>query len=339
MRESRQTPQIVTNTPRFPRNWRTRDGVEGVSVVVSDAAAFLLAWRENPEALLLVDCDPALTFVLAKLLRAESRARLIAIDLVLREPRSWWQRPLLWRKRLLLRRVDHFLNYFRDASGLARVYGIDEGRCSYIPFKANLPEPSGAVRVGEGSYVLALGRSLRDFDTYFAALERVPATAGLRAAIAEPDMAALREHGARFTRSLADLPAIVERLADSGGAAAQIRMITGAAVVVLPIVRGSLVASGISTCLNAMLYGKCVIASAGPGVSDIFTDELVVVPPEDPAALALAIERVWRDGAYREAVAARGHALARSWGGEAELYQRIVDRMGELYFPKNSSVL
>lgn len=323
--------QIITNTPRFPRHWRTRDGLEGTSVVASDASAFLAAWRENPSAVLLVNCDPDLTFALADQLRGESRARLIALDMVLREPKHWWKRPLLWRKRLLLRRVDHFLNYFRDVSALERVYGIEEGRCSYIPFKANLPAPKEAVRVGEGSYVLALGRSLRDFDTYFDALERVPAEAGLRAAIAEPDMAALREHGARFTRSLEQLPANLERLADNGGVEAQIRMISGAAAVVLPIVRGSLVASGISTCLNAMLYGKCVIASAGPGVSDIFSDELVVVPPEDPAALARALERVWLDHRYRQAVAARGHALARNWGGEVDLYQRVVDRVGELY--------
>ena len=317
---------IITNTVRFPEEWKSETGRIGKSILVAGAEAFVAAGRQVPDPVYLVNCDPGLTFELAR--RSGARGpKLVSLDLVLREPKTWWRKLMLPRRKRLLKRVDHFLNYFRDTNGLERVYGIDPQRCSYIPFKANLPIPAVEPNPGEGDYVLCFGRSLRDFDSFFEAMESIPHVPG---AIAAPNPQALREHGARFSRSVEALPKNVRCLPDDQTIGAQVALLTGAAVVVLPVVRGSLVASGISTALNAMLYGKCVIASEGPGVSDIFTDEVLMTPLEDATALAECIEHAWIDGDARRATAARGMARVRGWGGEKELYQRIIDRLTSL---------
>ena len=57
-------------------------------------------------------------------------------------------------------------------------------------------------RTSDGQYVLCFGQSMRDFDTFFDAVERLP----YAAAITRPDLARLRLHGSRFSRSLDQLP-------------------------------------------------------------------------------------------------------------------------------------
>jgi hypothetical protein len=62
-------------------------------------------------------------------------------------------------------------------------------------------------------------------------------------------------------------------------------------------------------------------------MTDIFTDEILAVPPEDPGALASAIRRAWEDDALRARVAAAGYRYALEAGGEPELYARVIERI------------
>ena len=186
--------------------------------------------------------------------------------------------------------VGHFVHYFRDFRGYSECFGIDPERCSFVPFKPNLRYRLDEAPEAEGDYVLCLGRSLRDYDTFFAAAEifAVPA------AIPAPDWRQLAIHGSRFTRKLDRLPRNVSVLDDDGSQDAMIRLIKGARLVALPILKSTIVASGISTYLNAMLMGKCVILSEGPGGSDILTNEALFVPPRIPRPW-----RGWSDGRGR----------------------------------------
>jgi hypothetical protein len=97
------------------------------------------------------------------------RRPLVAVDLVLRPPRTVRQRLLLPFKRGVLRRVDHFVHYFRDLSGYERHFGITTERSSYVPFKVNI-----WGTLGEGSpqhgYVFAAGTSQRDYGTFIEAV-------------------------------------------------------------------------------------------------------------------------------------------------------------------------
>jgi glycosyltransferase involved in cell wall biosynthesis len=311
---------LVTNAPRFPPSWTSSSGVDGTSIEASSVADFL---REagRPDAVLLINCNPALTFALAARLWHKKSPPLVSLDLVLRRPAGWRARVAHPLKRRLLRRVNHFIHYFRDLRQFDRIWGVGPHNSSFVPFKPNIRLPQRELADTPGEYVLCFGRSLRDYDTFFAAVERLP----YPAAIAQPDVAQLREHGARFTRPLDRLPPNVTILPDDGSEHALVDIIRRARLFVVPVLATSFVASGISTSLDAMLLGRCVIGSEGPGMSDIYSGEILTVPPEDAEALAAMIRRAWEDEELRRRTAEAGRRYALSVGGEAELYQRVID--------------
>jgi glycosyltransferase involved in cell wall biosynthesis len=319
---------FVTNFPNFPTEWQTADGRRGTTQMAQTAWEFL-RHRRDADTVFVVDGNIGLVMQLAAAFLLSPfghRPPFVIYDLILRRPLTWRQRVLHPLKRFLLSRGDLYLNSYTDVRAYEELYAIPTKRCAFVPFKPNLREdvPSGTELAGTTEeYVLCFGRSLRDFDTFFAAVERLP----WPAAIPRPDFVELRKHGARFTRALDQLPANVTLIDDNGSAASQAAILRRAKLVVLPVLKTSIVSSGISTCLNAMLLGKCVIGSTGPGMSDIFTDEVLTVPPEDSAALAASIDRAWRDDALRQRTAAAGHRYALALGGTAELAQRIIDRI------------
>ena len=315
---------IVHNFQAFPQKWRTTAGQQGTSIYAGSRAAAFLEHRQNREAVFLVNGNVALVMELAARMLVGARRPLIAVDLVLREPETFAGRLRLPLKKALLSRVDRFIHYFRDLRGLTRVYGIRPERSSYVSFKVNLADRHALTPEPEGEYVLCFGRSMRDFDTFLAAMEQLPDVPG---AIAKPDPQMFAAHHARFTRPVSALPSNVRVLEDDRTEESQIRILQNARLVVLPILANSLVASGIGTCLNSMILEKCVIGSEGPGMSDIFTSEILTVPPEDPPRLAETIRRAWDDSALRRATAAAGRRFALQAGAEPELYQRIVDEV------------
>jgi glycosyltransferase involved in cell wall biosynthesis len=319
--------RIVTNFARFPQTWEAENGLRGETTTAATAGEF---WRfRGEETIWLVNCDTKLTLQLGALkMFAPAGVSLIVVDLVLRAPTTWRHRIQLPVKRQLLAHVDHFIHYFRDLSGYERVFGISAARSSFTPFKVNLVDRYEVNREDDGGeYVLCLGRSMRDFDTFFDALERLP----YPAAITKPDNALFAQHGARFTRDLSKLPSNVRVIDDDGSDESMMRVIKNAKMVVLPVLKASMVASGISTALNAMILGKCIIGSEGPGMSDVFQGEVLVAPPENAGALAEVIRRAWEDDALRSRTAANGFQYARQVGGEPQLYQRIIDQVAVWY--------
>jgi glycosyltransferase involved in cell wall biosynthesis len=313
--------RVVTNFERFEPQW---DG--GSSQYAQTFPEFRRLLHCADIALVNGDIDLILKLCAWFLIAPWQRKPIVAVDVVLRKPRTSKARIIARAKAVLLRRVDHFIHYFRDLDGYAREYGITSARSSYVAFKPNVryryqPGPDQPA----GEYVLCLGRSQRDYDTFFDAMDLLP----YPAAIPKPDFADLETHASRFTRTLDRLPPNVRVFDDDGSQQALIRAIEGAKLVVLPILRATLAASGISVYLNAMLLGRAVVISAGPGVSDLLTDQAVIVPPEDPRALADAIRRVWEDDALRARVAETGRQYALSLGGEPELRRRIIQAVEE----------
>ena len=315
---------IVTNFRSFPPSWTASSGETGDSATAATYRDFV-RYRDQPGAVYLVNCNARLTFQLAAAaLLPGPHPPLISADLILRRPAGLLAHLSVPVKRFLLSHVDRFIHYFRDVRAYQEIFGIGEDRSTFVPFKSNLSDRHRIGPQHEGEYVLCFGRSLRDFDTFFAAMEGLPCAG----AIARPDPAELRRHSAKFSRPLDALPENVRVLEDDGSEAAQLRILGDAKLVVLPILKSSMVASGISTCLNAMMLGKCVIGSEGPGMTDIFTQgEILAVPPEDPIALREMIGRAWDDQVLRDSTAAAGHAYAVKAGGERELYQRIIDHL------------
>jgi len=274
--------------------------------------------------LIVVDCRNTLIFKIAGyfLLFPWQRKPLVAVDLVLRKPLRLRHRMSALIKRMLLTRVDHFIHFFRDISGYTKYFGISRARSSYVPFKVNIQDahPS-ATDVREG-YVLSLGVSLRDYDTFIRAVAELP----YPAAIPEYSFDHFEGRDASFMWTRQNLPHNLKILPDSGNPEELIGNLRGARLVVIPTRADSLCASGLSTYLDAMYLGKCVISTSGPGASDLLTDQALLVPPHDVAALRETIRRAWEDDALRKRTAESGRRYALSLGGERELLQRVYQQ-------------
>lgn len=309
--------RVLTNFAGFPTQWTSTDGHHGTARMAADVEGFLGANDDN--TVWLVNCDPHLTMQLALRKR---QARLVAVDLVLRVPRGVKGQLRCALQRALFSRVDLFVHYFRDVAGLTRFYGIRSEKSAYVPFKVNIDVRHQADAPTDGEYALCLGRSLRDFDSFFAAMEQL----SFAGAITTPDRQGLLEHGSRFSREVNQLPSNVRILPDDGSAEAMLTAFRGARLVVIPTLKASLVASGISTALNAMSLGKCVVGTHGPGMADVFDQgEILLARPEDPRDLARCLLEAWENRDLRERTATAGLAFAGRAGDTQALYRRLMD--------------
>lgn len=64
--------------------------------------------------------------------------------------------------------------------------------------------------------------------------------------------------------------------------------------------------------LEAMLFGKPAIVSAGSGVSEVLNDSVaIVVPPHSPQSIRSAIEALMQDRSYAEAIGLRAQRFVR----------------------------
>jgi len=314
--------RLLTNFERFPAQWRSTSGVTGTTAVAKTFGEFLRLGRSAD--FIIINCDSGLTYQLAAAywLLPFLRRPVVSNDLVLRKPKNWRSRITAWIKRALLSRIDHFTLHFRMLEGYQKYFGIGSDRASYVPFKSNIRGRYQYQVSSDGDYIFCFGRSERDYDTFFAAVATLP----YPVAILQPNFEWFRANGSRFTWPLDKLPPNVRILPDEGTDEYLVQVIEKAKLVVLPILASRIAPSGISTYLSSMLMGKCVILTEGPAASDIFTEEVILVPPEDPEALAEAIRRAWEDDDLRHRTAEAGRRYSESCGGEEELQQRVLDQ-------------
>jgi glycosyltransferase involved in cell wall biosynthesis len=318
---------ILTNFQRFPENWQSSSGMTGTAIMLKTPWEFL---RESRRAdLVIINCDVSLAMKLAALYLVFPfwRRPILGHDLVLRKPVSLRSRLGLPVKRLLLSRIDHFTLHFRILDGYRKYFGVRPERVSYLPSKPDIRNRYKYQVGPDGEYILSFGRSERDYDTFLEAMTKL---ADLPAVIPPPNFAAFQKHGARFTWDVNRLPLNVRIVEDDGSSESLIRIIEKAKVVVLPTVASGIAPSGIGTYLNAMLMGKCVVASNGVATTKVLVEgEALLTPPEDSDALAAMIRRAWEDKDLRERTADAGRKYSEACGGEPELRQRVLDRAVE----------
>src|ERR1035437_195130 len=170
---------ILTDFPRFPKHWKTAPHLEGESSTALAGASPREIFKLIPEIrradLILVheSGSKILWLVLLFWIAPFLKKPIISVDLILRKPHSGKEKVVAWLKRILLKRVDHFIHYFRRLEGYEKIYGISPGRSSYVPFKANIfgdPRVSQMASSEAGEYVYMAGQSLRDFDTFMEAI-------------------------------------------------------------------------------------------------------------------------------------------------------------------------
>jgi glycosyltransferase involved in cell wall biosynthesis len=309
--------QILTNFMNSPEFIESDVPVE---VIRSDA------WPEFRKLLagadiIVIDCRDLLLLrtCIHFVLFPWTRKPLVAVDLVLRIPTRFGQRIGALIKRFLFSRVDHFIHYFRDLSGYTQHFGISSTRSSYVPFKVNIQHIHLSPAEIREDYIFTIGRSLRDYDTFIRAVAELP----FPAAIPEFSFTDFEGKDQTFRWTKENVPPHLTILPDSGSSDDLVRNMARARLVVIPTQASSICASGISTYLDAMYLGKCVIVSKGPGASDLLTDQALLVPPHDVVALKETIRRAWEDDSLRKRTADSARSYALSLGGEEELLQRI----------------
>jgi len=290
------------------------------------AAARALAALVRAQDTVVVNGDAGFLLRLCALRKAgRFSARLVGLDLVLPTPRAITQRVAVGPRRWLLQEVDLFINFFRELSGYARYYGITEQRSRYVPFKSNLWQygPTLPPADNPGEYVLALGRSNRDYPTFLRALART----GLPGLLIHPGNASLRTHGSHPIPGRL-VPPNVTLVEHHGGHLDWALHALRARVVVVPLRGDTITAAGISVYLDAMLLGKCVVATTGPSTTGLLTDQALLVEPESETRLADAVHSAWHDAATRESVAAAGASYAAALRGSDRLAADVADVLG-----------
>jgi len=309
--------------------------LDGLSVQVeryptrpSGLSASFRLWRQLAACdYALINCSPKdlLQLCMLKLLNPLARCRVISVDTVLPVPYLGDARARIqhWIKRLLFRQVRLFIEYFRDTRGYERHYGIPAGKFRYVPFKINRYQRVLATRTSDQGYIFSGGNTRRDFATLIEAVRGLPYP--LRIVTMENKV--IREHGSFVDES--QLPPNIQ-VVRHDGSDTFVDHIAGARLVVLPVKKENISASGIGVYIASMALGKCVIISSGPAVDGVIPEgSAVVVPPEDVRALREAIVTAYTDEKYRNHVAQAGRAYALSLKDEERLYKSIIAVVAE----------
>lgn len=274
-----------------------------------------------------------LIFCFLKTLFPFSQCVVLGVDYILQEPIGLRRRLLARIKGRLLSKVDRFILHFVETSVYQRYYGIPQERCAFVPFKVNHYEViANAQRPSSnGEYVFTAGRSFRDFRTFVHAMRHT----GYPGLLLYEDPEIMIQGGTKV-----DLESLPENLKaiKNPGEQSWVDYIVQAKVVVIPLLPTSGYAPGLSLYLMAMAMKKCVIITEGLSTRGMLTNQAIIVPPEDPMALAEAIDRVWNDAELRERVAAAGQHYASGLGGEARLLGDILNICGRLVEGKEAEV-
>jgi glycosyltransferase involved in cell wall biosynthesis len=315
--------RVLSNIPELDR---LAAGTQIVHRYLGDNARTLSAFRAfflsfRHDVLLLDGGEPYLWLLcLLRCLWPFTGCRFVSLDIMFVKPITWKQRLAARVQRFLLKRVDHFIHYFKDLDGYSRYFRITPERSSYVPFKVNSWDgiPPADELSADGEYIFTGGRSLRDLDTFLAALRLVK----YPAVLLYHDRALMEQNGTPL--SLEGLPENVRAVEDDGSMASWLEQMRRAKLVVLTTLPSSIRAIGVSSYLVAMALKKCVVMTDGPATHGVLTDEAILVPPGDPVALARAIEGAWEDPALRERTAAAGRRYAEALGGSERLLADVL---------------
>jgi len=327
---------ILSNFQRlenFSGRLLSREGIPILVETFSDnsnpLAALRTFWKTFKVDILILNIEESLLFKLCLLryLFPWNRCLLVSVDILLKRPVTLTEKIKCRIQSILLRKVDAFILYFSDVSRYSNYYGLQRKKCTYVPFKVNqlkaiqsyLADQADVGDASDGDCVMAIGRSLRDLNTFISAMEKTK----LPGVILRQSHSIMAEHGSLLPNR--DLPINLKEEIHDGNQASFIRNIARARMVVIPRYRWDLKSTGISTYLMAMAMGKCVIISHGPGATELLRhDEAILVPPEDPASLAEAIQKTWRQPDFRRKIASNGQRYAFSLKGETRLLEDII---------------
>jgi glycosyltransferase involved in cell wall biosynthesis len=218
----------------------------------------------------------------------------------------------------VLESVDAFVTSSAFAAGQLARLGLPPERVEVLPHYLPASAFAWASRAHEGRYVLLAGRLAPEkgpeVAVEAAALSGVP----LKVTGDGPLAAELRELAARRRAPVEFLGRVPREELE--------RLLAGAAAVAMPSVGPDVFPF---SALEAMAAGVPVVAARTGGLPEMVGEECCV-PRRDPAALAAALDELWRDPERRrregEALLERArarHAERRYVAGLLELYGRL----------------
>lgn len=198
--------------------------------------------------------------------------------------------------------------------------GLPQSAVKHINYQADeqffTPQPAA---LQEPDLICSAGQLLRDYNTLIRATSDLPVRVRIAAGSPWIDEE-LRPDGSlpsnvdwrRYNRF--DLRALYAR----------------SALAVVPIVQNDY-QTGISTILEMMAMGKCVIVTRTRGQTDTIVDNEtgVYVPPGDAGALRAAIERMLANPAERERIGRNARAYVEKEAGLDLFVRRIAETMRE----------
>ena len=250
---------------------------------LSPASETVALWRRASDfdvVVTLGDRTSLLYGLLCLLTCRPSRQVMSEIFIDLPNPSSMGWLIKRWLYRRIARRCSGILtNCSAEIPAIADRYGIPENRLRYVPLHTTIEQPHRSDR--DEGYVLAAGRTLRDYTTLLRAAPSIPAPIVILCG---------RDDLVGTT-----LPANVTVVRDAPREEYLDRL-DRCAVVVVPLLPAER-ATGQVVILEAMALGKPVVATRAPGSADLVTqgETGILVPPSDPDTLAQGVARLLKD--------------------------------------------
>lgn len=227
--------------------------------------------------------------------------------------------PRMWD--VARRRSDHFVCPSHTVAEQCRANGVPDERVSVVPWGVDRP----LVEAESAEDVLA--RSLPTLPDPFVLLVAPDGPRknpeGCVAALAATDYAAVIVGSMPSVGSHDPFATLGSRVTRLGPIDA--RMLSAlyhqASVLLFPSHREGF---GLPV-VEAMAHGLPVVTSRGTATEEVAAGAAALVDPRDHTAIATALDRVWRDGAERRSLVARGldRAAELTWEQTAKAYAEI----------------
>ena len=243
--------RLLTNLPELSQ----ADNAQDLSVTpfqspsrISQWIALLSAMRQHDVALINCAAPELIKVCFARWLLLGRCAQIISLDTVLPIPKTntLKQRVKLSAVRWLFKQPKVFIEYFRRTEGYTHHYGIPADKFSYIPFKVNGLEMIQQITPSDQGYIFCGGNTRRDFNSLIEAARQIDHPVR----IVTMGDGEITKHGSALSTD--NLPSNVEIVRHDGERKSFLEHIAGASLVVLPVLKGNISATGISVYLSSM---------------------------------------------------------------------------------------
>ena len=225
----------------------------------------------------------------------------------------------------LLNNSDCIMLMHKDWSGYQHSYGIKLNILRYVPFNSNNIDIIHKFDTVNSEYVLSLGLSYRDYDTFFKAMK----ICGYPSIAVLPQVRMRQNHSTRADLSLAGKNVTI--ISDDIDRIEWNRLISKAKMLVISIKKNTLQPAGISVYLEAMALGKPVIITEGTTTKGILDKTLAeIIPPESVEDMTESIRKLWNDQEHANLIASEGKKYALSLGNDEDLSERLINIIRDL---------